>query len=141
MSDLNSDICRLSIIALKKGQRRYISCSSRCLARPPASQLSMAWPTPYQAGIVVRDMLQPNTHGIARTDDLDRSPLRRCDGREPMFIRPISATGVAWYQVVDPAIADCVGQLGRRLRRLQFNVQQAGEGGQLIDAAGAHLAK
>ena len=44
--------------------------------------------------MVVRDMLQPNTQGIARTEDFDMSPLRRCDGREPIFIRPISLTGV-----------------------------------------------
>ena len=38
---------------------------------------------------------QPNTQPMARTDDLERSPDLRCEGREPMFIKPISLTGVA----------------------------------------------
>ena len=38
---------------------------------------------------------QPNTQPIARTDDFERSPFLRWEGREPMFICAISDTGVA----------------------------------------------
>jgi hypothetical protein len=58
-------------------------------------QYSNALPRPYQAGRVWRDWAQPNSQAIARTDDFERSPFARCDGREPMLSRPISLTGVA----------------------------------------------
>ena len=59
-------------------------------------------PSPYQAGIAMRDWVQAKTHGIARRSSSRRlagwsmpGEARRLAGREAMLSSPIHVRGVA----------------------------------------------
>ena len=54
----------------------------------------MPLPAPYQPGMIWRDCVHPNTHGMARRSEMPVVAPRRRAGREPMFISPSSSTGV-----------------------------------------------
>jgi hypothetical protein len=58
---------------------------------------SMASPTPSQTGRWKRVCVQAKIQGMARSVSMP-PPVRRLAGREPMFIAPSSATGVAFWK-------------------------------------------
>ena len=58
-------------------------------------------PTPNHPGMIWRDWVQPNTHGIARRSSIPEPAADRRAGREPMFIADSSSTGVDVVEVLD----------------------------------------
>ena len=60
---------------------------------PAVRAASKPVPTPYQPGMIWRDCVQPNTHGIARRSASPAADsVARRAGREPMFSPAISST-------------------------------------------------
>ncbi len=86
-------ICTLDMKVRKNAQEPYISFSVS--PRPASRAAASPLPTPYQPGRMIRDWVQPKTHGMARRSSRPPSPPGRLEGREPMFILPSSSTGVA----------------------------------------------
>ena len=79
----------------KKGQLRYVSCSS---ARPPAAMRSAsAAPPPSQTGRCSRVCVHAKTHGMARSVSMPPGAARLA-GREPRFIEASADEGEAVWK-------------------------------------------
>ena len=92
-SVLNSAISTLARNVVTKCH--CVAISSSVSPIPAARAASNPVPTPYQPGMIWRDCVHPNTHGIARRSaSAAADSVARRAGREPMFRPAISSTGV-----------------------------------------------
>ena len=80
-------------IKVRKKCQSFSICESTSLL-PDSRAAFNPEPTPNHPGTICRDWVQPNTHGIARSEA--RPPLAsgRRDGREPRNRFPSCSTGV-----------------------------------------------
>ena len=77
----------------KNGQSRTIAFNVPSSCGYSVSHVSIAMPTPYQPGSMIRACDHENTHGIARRSSI-RVDFVRDAGRLPMLSSAISLIGV-----------------------------------------------